>query len=541
MRKKHHYRGLCAFMAVWILLAAVFPSYGEAGDTPPKLLKSVTYVSDAWVMNFWNSESDHMEAELARIAQDGFNSIILAVPWREFQPETDPVKYSDYAFEKLDRIMRAAKNQGLWVSLRVGYTWDHCGGEVPQIRYRKLLGDERTRAGWLDYAKKLYESVSGYENFYGGFLAWEDFWNYMEDAPGLFAAERTGIDEARRIGFQKYLEEHYTLDQVNEYFSPERPMEGFGQVGIPKRNSPAYKLFYEYYDDFLMRLLWDTQQVFPGLSMEVRLDVDPVEGVGGGQVGAAHYQTFPCGDASYTALMYSVSMGQGFDRVITAAEAVSTMEKQLRTVKEHNGGKPIFIDQLLYMDETPGFEHNARLAADQRNDYLVGIGGILNTYTNGYAVWSYRNYANNAVFNGQFALGAQGWETRGVSIVQRGGSSQAWLRDGGSIAQDVGHRLSAKQKFENHVRFTADSDRPVKLSVTLGGETQEVTVDGKGQYDLNYGATEYLQVRFRANGDVYLDNVSVYNFVQDGQLYDMDGAELGCLEGVRRLNGMLGE
>ena len=131
------------------------------------------------------------------------------------------------------------------------------------------------------------------------------------------------------------------------------------------------------------------------------------------------------------------------------------------------------------MDETPGFEHNPRLAVEERNAYLTGIPQILRTYTNGYAVWSYRNYANNAVFNSQFALGDQGWETSRVSIVQRDGSNQAWFQEGGSISQDVGHRLSVKQKFENHVRFTADSDRPVKLSVILGGDTQEVVVDGK--------------------------------------------------------------
>ncbi len=211
MKKIFHWKR-CAIAAGCMALAAGFLSYGSADRTLPEQLRSVTYVSDAWVMNFWNSESDHLEEELAQIAEDGFNSIILAVPWREFQPDTAPIQYSDYAFAKLDRIMRAARDQGLWVSLRVGYTWDHCGGEVPQIRYRKLLGDEKTRSVWLDYAKELYEAVSGYENFYGGFLAWEDFWNYMEDAPGLFDSDRAGIDEARRIGFQQYLEEHYTLE-----------------------------------------------------------------------------------------------------------------------------------------------------------------------------------------------------------------------------------------------------------------------------------------------------------------------------------------
>ena len=57
-------------------------------------LKSATYYSDDWVINFWNSESKNMDAELAQIAEDGFNSIILVIPWREFQPGTNPITYN---------------------------------------------------------------------------------------------------------------------------------------------------------------------------------------------------------------------------------------------------------------------------------------------------------------------------------------------------------------------------------------------------------------------------------------------------------------
>ena len=37
------------------------------------------------------------------------------------------------------------------------------------------------------------------------------------------------------------------------------------------------KAFYEFYDAFLAELLTETQKVFPDLSMEVRLDADPVK------------------------------------------------------------------------------------------------------------------------------------------------------------------------------------------------------------------------------------------------------------------------
>lgn len=539
MRKKDHWKRYVV-AAMCMLLSTAFISHGSVEGVRPERLRSVTYVSDEWVINFWNSESSHMEAELAQIAADGFNSIILVVPWREFEPSVDPVKYSGYAFDKLDRIMKAARTQGLWVILRVGYTWDYARADSPMLRYKRLLGDDKMRSAWLKYAKKLHEAVSGYENFYGGFMTWEDFWNYVEDAPGQYGSNQAGVEEARRIGFQKYLEENYTLEQVNQYF-PTEAVDSFAKISIPGRDSPAFQLFFEYYDHFLLQLLKETQQVFGNLSMEVRLDADPVKGLDGAMVGATHYPTFPCGEADYTALMYSVSMGQGFNRMITAAEAVSMMDRQLNLVKAHNGGKPIFIDQLLYMDSTPGFESNARLLEGERNAFLVGIPDVLRRHTRGYAVWTYRNYANNCVFNSQFALGTEGWVTNKVKIVRRDDGNQAYVQRGGSISQNIKDRIAAKQQFENHVRFVADSDKQVKLSVSLGSRTQEVVVDGSGQFDLNFGCLDYDKVQLRASGEVYLDNIAVYNFVQDGQIYDLDGNELPCLGGIRELNRRLNE
>lgn len=65
-------------------------SGGENFSRKPAYLKSVTYFGDEWVLNFWNSETDHLEKDLEQIREDGFNSIILVVPWREFQPEMTP-------------------------------------------------------------------------------------------------------------------------------------------------------------------------------------------------------------------------------------------------------------------------------------------------------------------------------------------------------------------------------------------------------------------------------------------------------------------
>ena len=509
---------------------------GIRSEAAPSYLKAATYVSDAWVSNFWNSESDHMDEELAQIAADGFNSIVLVVPWREFQPGVLPVSYNRYAFQKLDKVMNAANAHGLMVELRVGYVWDYYNDEVVTGRFRDLLKDPSTRAAWLAYAKQIYRTASAHSNFYGGFMTWEDFWNYVEDAANLGKGANSR-NAAKECGYQTWLKKHYSLKQVNEYYQTAEKFTSYDNVYIPARKEYAYKLFYEFYDDFLNDLLKDTQKVFPNLSMEVRLDVDPVDAQdGNGQVGASHYGTFPCADAGYTSLMYSVSMGHGFGDVLSTQEAIKTMNEQLSLVRANNGGKPVFIDQLLYMDATEGFEQNARLAESHRGAFLTGIPDTLRAHTNGYAVWTYRNYTNNPVYNHQFALGTRGWNVTNGSVMERNGSSQLLLQSGGSLAQKVGHRIGGRTTHDGHVRFTADSDEPAVLTVKLGSMSQTVEVNGPKQYDLNLGRKGFYEVSFETDGDVYLDNIHVYNFVQDGQLRDIDGNELSCMGAMRTLN-----
>ena len=81
------------------LFCTGFTKASDHGNHENGYLKSATYYSDDWVINFWNSESSHMDEELKQIREDGFNSIILVVPWREFQPSMAPEHYNDYAWE----------------------------------------------------------------------------------------------------------------------------------------------------------------------------------------------------------------------------------------------------------------------------------------------------------------------------------------------------------------------------------------------------------------------------------------------------------
>ncbi len=55
-----------------------------------------------------------MEEELAQIAADGFNSIVLVIPWREFQPGVLPVSYNRYRVSETRQVMIRCAGKGTY-------------------------------------------------------------------------------------------------------------------------------------------------------------------------------------------------------------------------------------------------------------------------------------------------------------------------------------------------------------------------------------------------------------------------------------------
>ncbi len=503
-------------------------------------LKSATYYSDDWVINFWNSESKNMEEELARIAQDGFNNIILVVPWREFQPGTNPISYNDYPWEKLDRVMEAAVVQELSVMLRVGYTWDYYGRDNVLNRFQALMYDENMKNAWLDYVERLYERASSHENFCGGFLTWEDFWNFTDTAAGMGKGPQSQ-ELAAKVGYTDYVREHYALEELEELYQASFPT--YDSIYFPGRDSPAMAVFYEFYNDFLNRLLAESQQVFPDLSMEVRLDGDPIRQADGSVKGYLHSDTFACGSSSFSSAMYSIPMGQvnNFER-ITAGEAVDMAPMILGNVHNFNNGKGLYIDQFLFTDNTVGFEHNAQLLEEEKALYLEEIVPVLKNMSMGYGIWTYRDYGDNKLYNSQFGLGAAEWTfTGGGKVEERGGSMAAVLPSGASVGQSIGNRSTGNAGSKAHVRFKVSSEGSSDLTVRLGSVSKSVNVNGERTVDLEFGPLTSTTLTIENRGaEAWVDDVSVYTFVTHGELYGMDGEPGPCLEAVRQMNQALG-
>ena len=513
--------GLCAF-----------------GAEKPEYLKAVTYFGDEWPINYWGSEDKDMDANLAGIKADGFNSIILVVPWREFQPVSGLETYNQAAFDRLDTVMDCAGRHGLWVVLRIGYDWDYYGESEFPARYQDMLqkdGPDWKR--WMEYSGRLYRQASAHENFHSGFITWEDFWNatytMKQELP---VAGR--IKLAQSMGYTEYLEKHYSLLEVSDRYG--NTFTDFSQVYLPDRMHPSAGLFYEFYDQFLMELLQETQRVFPGLSMEVRGDGDRIYDTEGSYSYYSHKATYACEGAPYSALMYSVSMSQlNEGNKISADEALVSMGQKLNTMYA-SSRKKFFVEQLLYMDSTEEFSYNTQIEEDQVDDFIRRLKPVLSETTCGYGLWVYRNYVNNCVYNGQFGLGKTGWEfSSGSAVETRNGTPMVRFGKGGAITQRLTGRLGESSTIK--VRFHGETDgASAYVKVGVGNMMKRIEVDEAGTYTAEFPWTDQYDITLSSDQKVYLDDIKVYTYEQYGRIYGVDGEELDLAGAFRELNGELG-
>jgi len=504
----------------------------------PVYLKSVTYFGDEWPINYWGSEDENIRLNFAKIKADGFNSIILVIPWREFQPANEKEEWNQAAFDKLHKVMTCAEEYGLWVTLRIGYTWDYYGPSELPARFSGVMkkGSE-DRSMWLRYSQAIYQAASSHDNFHSGFITWEDFWDYVHNM-GRNLSKEERIKMAQECGYTDFLRTRYSLEEINARCGVGESYSSYEEIGIPERKSPAAALFFEYYDLFLNEFLAETQTAFPGISMEVRADGDPVYAAEGTYY-YSHHATYPCHGAEYSALMYSVSMGQRneYDR-ISAATALEATDRTLCSLASLSG-KKMYAEQLLYMDTTAEFSHNTQVIEDEVDDYVRGLSPALQKSTMGYGLWVYRNYVNNCVYNGQFGLDFYGWGYGSKDRVQEiNGDHKAVLAKNGMISQRLTGRLGYAEEIQ--VEFWAEPvSGAARLEVTLGNETKTAKVTKAGTFLMSFPWSGEYDLKIAADRGVYLDDIKVYTYEQYGRIYDTRGNEQDLADDFRILNSQL--
>lgn len=439
----------------------------------PTQTRAAHYFSDGWVLNFWQiMDPRKLNSDFTQLIEDGFNTIILVVPWREFQSDQFDLKYDDFYIKQLDRVMTAADSHDLSVLVRVAYTH-----QIPEhatlsglTQAQRLLTDEDTEKVWLDYLKRVFEICHGYRSFRNGFLSWEEFWHAFSRWQ-LYPLEfRTKL--AQDTGFHDYLEAR----GINNVYA------------IPRVDEPEYEIFHAFINHRISLMFQRALEVFPRLTMEVRVDKDRLIDSNGEThwLGNDNYHDISGTRLSYWApFMGAANTGE----TLSATRAVELLDHMLDEVTDKGAKSNHIIDQFNFVDEAPKFKGiHAEIETTEVDSFLAKAAPLLIKKSSGYGLWAYRDYRQNLLYNARFLMGMRGWDhSSGPCKPDTKGG--IWLGPSSTLRQVMPARVAGLQnavpfdKFTLHIEASEAVGPQHRLSVKINATnwtTLDPTADGAG-------------------------------------------------------------
>lgn len=532
--------------ALWLaaaMLAACRPApVAPAADAPapaaPTLEGSVAahYFGRQWPKNFIAGfRREHVAADFAQLRADGFDTVVLLVSWGDFQPLAEPCcSYDERAFERLHFLLDRADAAGLKVMLRLGYGWHFHpqAGDVGE-RQQRLLNEPALREAYQQFLQRVSRTVADRPGVVLAFMSWEDQWLRR-------------VDDSARDDYAQYLA---TLPP-----DPARP----AALPDPVRQS---LLFHGYWDWLVMEKLYrPALPLFPRLSYEARVDSEPrwVPGPDGqptvaewiGHEGMARVPEGQVLTIYWAPFWGALNQGEQLP-ASRSLELLAALLEQSRA----RSGRPLFIDQFNVVDNTPGHEQNAVLRPEEVASFLHQSVCVMKANdVVGYGYWTTRDYAESPLHNPSFGYGLEGWTLarqagapESALETLASGDFQLRLVEGDTLSQRVpprhGRLPRSGDAFEDRVCIEASPHGPAELQVQAGsGEPVTLRFDAPGQQrrcaDLQPvpdadGLAVSLRVR---SGGLALREVQVFDHVQYGGLYDLDGKPGPLLEPVQRMN-----
>lgn len=537
--------GINVFLIITLLISMLFTgcSKNNVDISTEQYWVSAHYFADGWPKNMWDSEFENIDEDFKKIRSDGFNSVVLLIPWREFQPDiNNPRKFNEVAFTRLNELMKCAEENDLGIILRLGYFWDYYNNnsaEEISNRFYNLVSQVETMNAWLEYSAQVYDTASDFDNFLGGFICWEDFWGVVESVKSISGNNDLSRRYAKELGYSEYLLENYSLDELIQQYNIS--FTNLYDIYIPAVTSAGFQTFYAFYDAYLNGILKKTQEVFPGLSMEVRVDDDLVVNESGESQYYSHVATYPCDGANYTTIVYGVPMGfENKGERVSWNVALDMTKNILNKVASGAEYKKLFIDQFLFYDNTAKFSYNAQIEESQVGEYLLAMPDVLLDYSMGYGIWTYKDYYFDLIANGEFAKGLSGWNSSSnASVESVDGSNMCLLSKNGFISQEV---LSKLNETEGEITCSFDA-KNIKseaiITVHLGENEKKVLIKEGGKYQVTFKADAWGDIRISTDEAVYIDNIRLYNFCQNGLLYDVEWNEQEYIKAVREMNKVL--
>ena len=493
-------------------------------------LRATHYWAGGYPKSFWDGlDPSRVDADFARIKAQGFNAVVLAVSWPEFQPRLTPVHaFDEQAFRDLALLVGKAAEHGLRVVLRVGFMWSfRPDAELASAeRLDAAFHDPGIHHAWLAFVEEVCRRVCSAPNFQLAFLSWEDLHPF-----NLLAADPSRNHPGFVSAFVDWLSQRHALAAVGARYG--RTFASWDDVPVPERRSPAYEYVLAWWDDMLAtRFFMPARERFPGLSFEERVDWDPVWTKGERPEWHRHPSVTARAGAEVTTLYYAIAWGMKNDSDTTDARgALEQFARLLELTAAHDPRDGLFVDQFNFIDNTPEFSANTRLAENQYDAMLAGAAAVLARHRAGYALWLDEDYAANILYNPGFQRGLAGWETRGAAsvAVDRSGAAVLRLAAGASVAQAIvatGRETGFERGNPGTLCMVGRAIASATATVRATGLPAPVALEFGAVAERRCAAVPLapgFRLEIAAETDVELDRIELYHHVQVSRIRTRDG------------------
>jgi len=517
-------------------------------DSEPVQIKAVHYFSSSWPKSFWEDfEQSQVDGDFSQIKADGFNTVILVIPWLGFEVGFEDARPEPtQLYKRLDWLLTKIEKAGLDYGLRVSFphNFDPENGIGNDKLCKEIFMDSNLRERWVQYLAHIAHQVDQHrDSFKFAFFSWEDFFCPYASIPNLNEDQR--LDMARQSGYQTWLGEQFPMQLVESHYS--QSFESMENVPFPERESPGFLLFLRFVDQFLVdRLLTPGRQVLPELAMEVRVDKDRI--YNGSEISWAKHDLALSDDrlrGSYWGAYYG-ARDQG--ELLTANEALRHFEQMLNEVSDNGKNINHVVEQFNFADNTPGYAgSHAQIQTDELPAFLKGAAELLKQKSRGYGLWTYRDYVDSAIYNSSFELGLRGWDARGqVTPITNADGDQALRMQAGS---KISQTFAPFDRFaglgpSKQLTFCANFKRlaaPAHITLSLSGELLGdlvVTETAQQCTTMDAQAIKLPEVVFSISSDaeIQMDDLRLYSYVQILNVYDENGQPGPIRDLITRMN-----
>ena len=518
-------------------LPAIFMLWTMAYAEGKDYIKAVTYFGSAWPINYWNSNHQHTNSDFSEIKQDGFNAVILVVPWGEFQPQVNPIEFNQTAFDQLSKVCHTAKAHGLQFYMRISYLWDmYPGAQQPHLeRTNALFSRDELMPAWKQYLQRLNATTQGCAD--GAFISWEDFWHMIT----LAASPRKPEDSASlsaQTGFDAWAQKHAGPDFRSKHAATRKRL---GAYPFPARNRPEFRIVFQWFDDTLVnRLLPAAAENMHQVSMEVRVDDDPIYD-GSKLVGwYSHQKTYKIPSSPFAMTYWAPAMGAKNSGEIESAKRVQDRFSFMQEKIKKSTFNRIFIDQFLFSDNTPSAAQNATIDPREMSAFIQSMAKPLVEHTAGYALWGARDYEASIVFNGAFSLDKLGWDFfNRASIIPSGSDFLARLPHGATVSQAIPVAQDHFRASSETVTLRFRAQGPGILAATYADTTKTEKISAGSQtISMQFPRSQGdSRLTFSSkSGVIQLTDVYLFSFTQRFGVRDPAGKPLAHLADIRALN-----